>query len=118
MFLGGLQAYSNQVKQDKLGVLESTLVRDGAVSEATVTEMSQGAQRAFDADWGIAVSGIAGPGGGTEDKPVGTVWIAVAGPNKLMTKRLQLPYGRRRNKVASAHAALDLARQMAQAFVD
>ena len=72
----------------------------------------------FDADWGIAVSGIAGPGGGTADKPVGTVWIAVAGPNNLMTKRLQLPYGRRRNKVASAHAAIDLARQMAQAFID
>ena len=118
VFVGGIQAYSNHVKQDKLGVSEATLVKDGAVSEATVTEMSQGARSAFDADWGIAVSGIAGPGGGTEDKPVGTVWIAVAGPNKLMTKRLQLPYGRRRNKVASAHAALDLARQMAQAVVD
>ena len=118
VFLGGVQAYSNDVKRDKLGVLEATLVSEGAVSEATVVEMSQGARNAFHADWGIAVSGIAGPGGGTADKPVGTVWIAVAGPNKLTTKRLQLPYGRRRNKVASAHAAIDLARQMAQALID
>ena len=70
------------------------------MSEATVTEMSQGVRSIFNADWGIAVSGIAGPGGGTEDKPVGTVWIAVVGPNKLVAKRLQLPCGRRRNKVA------------------
>ena len=112
VFQGGVQAYSNEVKREKLNVSMETLERVGAVSEETVQEMAEGVRASFKSDWAVAVSGIAGPGGGTDAKPVGTVWIAVAGPGKLQTKCLRLPYGRRRNKIASAHAALDLTRQM------
>ena len=118
VFSGGIQAYSNEVKHQKLGVPQEILVEHGAVSEETVREMAEGVKKAFSTDWGVAVSGIAGPGGGTEAKPVGTVWIAVTGPDRTLTKKLELPYGRRRNKVASAHAALDLTRQMVLALVD
>lgn len=114
VFLGGLQAYSNEVKERELGVAHETLIAHGAVSEATVTEMAEGIRRRFSADWSIAVSGIAGPGGGSVEKPVGTVWLAVSGPDGTETKLLTLPYDRRRNKVASAHAAVDFARRLVQ----
>lgn len=76
----GFVTYSNTAKMRDLGVSAPTLARDGAVSEATVREMANGALRVSGADVAIAVSGIAGPDGGTEDKPVGTVWLAAAGP--------------------------------------
>jgi len=72
----GLVTYSNESKQEMLGVRPETLERDGAVSEATVREMARGALERSRAGIAVAVSGIAGPGGGTPDKPVGTVWIA------------------------------------------
>ena len=100
------------MKVRELGVSQETLLTHGAVSEETVRAMAQGTREKCESDWAVAVSGIAGPGGGSKEKPVGTVWIAVAGPNGLKTKCLQLPYGRRRNKIASAYAALDLTRQM------
>ncbi|HOX91924.1 MAG TPA: CinA family protein [Spirochaetales bacterium] len=76
VFLGGVVSYSNSVKQALLGVREETLAEHGAVSEQCVREMATGAARALQADCSIAISGIAGPGGGTKDKPVGTVFIA------------------------------------------
>ena len=102
--------YSNDAKQERLGVRPETLVAHGAVSEQTVTEMAQGIRTRARADYGIALSGIAGPGGGTPDKPVGTVWVAVAGPAGVVTRKLNLPFGRRRNKDLSAHAALHMLR--------
>lgn len=72
----GFVTYSNQAKMDMLGVSPSTLLRYGAVSEATVREMVNGALQHSHAQFALAVSGIAGPGGGTQDKPVGTVWFA------------------------------------------
>ena len=80
-FERGFVTYSNASKQELLGVSARTLERHGAVSEATVREMVSGALRHSHAVWGLAVSGIAGPGGGSEDKPVGTVWFAWAGPD-------------------------------------
>ena len=80
-FQGGVVAYSNDVKQSQLHVTSSSLTQHGAVSEAVVLEMARGVKQALGADWGVSTSGIAGPTGGTEAKPVGTVWMAVSGPN-------------------------------------
>jgi nicotinamide-nucleotide amidase len=94
VFLGGAISYSNELKQVMLGVLPQTLEQFGAVSEETVKEMAAGAIQKFNSDYSIAVSGIAGPDGGTEDKPVGTVWIAVANADKIITRKFQ--FGSRR----------------------
>ncbi len=85
-FKGGVVAYSNEVKECALGVSHPTLEQHGAVSEETVRAMAEGVRQRLASDYSIATSGIAGPGGGTDDKPVGTVWIAVAGPSRTETR--------------------------------
>lgn len=87
---GAVVAYHNEVKMDLLGVQISTLEAFGAVSEAVVREMVCGAACSLGADCVVATSGIAGPGGGTEDKPVGTVWVALKIKDDVITKLLQL----------------------------
>ncbi len=88
-FKGGIVAYSNEVKEKTLGVTHETLEAFGAVSEQTVRQMAEGARRRLGTDYAIATSGIAGPTGGTPEKPVGTVWIAVSGPHGTITRLKQ-----------------------------
>ncbi len=86
VYIGGIVAYSNQVKQNILGVKPETLEKFGAVSIPTVEEMAEGACKTTAADCSMATSGIAGPLGGTKDKPVGTVCIAVKSPDGIVSK--------------------------------
>ena len=108
VFLGGAVSYSYKLKQIMLGVNEETLLNFGAVSEETVSEMARGAIENYDSDYAIAVSGIAGPDGGTPDKPVGTVWIAVANRKKVIAKKFQFANKRAQNIERSAVNALTM----------
>lgn len=94
-FKGGIISYSNKVKIESLGVKKTTIENHGAVSEQTVKEMAKGVINVFDTDYAIAVSGIAGPQGGTKEKPVGTVWIAIA--SKKEVKAFVFKFGNRRD---------------------
>jgi nicotinamide-nucleotide amidase len=92
VFLAGIVAYANEVKMSALGVRAETLAAHGAVSEATAIEMAHGAKRAFATDVALATTGIAGPDGGSDEKPVGLVWFALAGPgDAIETHRLTFP---------------------------
>lgn len=107
--LGGVVAYSNQIKQNILHVRESTLIEHGAVSEPTAAEMAQGVLKLFDADFAVSVTGIAGPGGGTDQKPVGLTYIGLTGRNGLLkVERHVWEFDREGNKRASSEAALNL----------
>jgi nicotinamide-nucleotide amidase len=105
VFLGGAVTYSNDLKENILGVSEETLYQFGAVSSETVTEMVEGTLRQFKSDYALAVTGIAGPGGGSEDKPVGTVWIAAANADKTVVKKFTFGNKRLQNIERSAVAA-------------
>ncbi len=109
-FKGGVVAYSNALKMGSLNVKESTLRANGAVSEATVREMVQGAVGNLGVDLAIAVSGIAGPGGGTPDKPVGTIWLAVGDKEQVRTRLLKLGKDRLKNIEYTTKQALNMAR--------
>ena len=108
VFLGGGVTYSNELKESILDVKSETLYQYGAVSEQTVKEMVEGALFNFKSDFAIAITGIAGPDGGTDDKPVGTVWIAAAGKGKMLIKRYTFGSKRRQNIERSAVMALSM----------
>jgi nicotinamide-nucleotide amidase len=108
VFFGGAVSYSYELKESILGVKTETLAKFGAVSEETATEMVKGALSHFKSDYALAVTGIAGPDGGTPDKPVGTVWIAVGNIEKLVVKKLTFGNKRRQNIERSAISALNM----------
>jgi nicotinamide-nucleotide amidase len=116
--LGGVVAYQNDVKTKQLGVRQDDLDTHGAVSEPVARQMALGAQRIFDADYGIGVTGIAGPGGGSDEKPVGLVWIALACPRsesetepRVITDRNVFRGDRELVRTRTALRALDLLRR-------
>ncbi len=107
-FLGGVIAYSNDVKRHLLGVSEATLLRHGAVSERCALEMARGVRKALGADVGVSATGIAGPDGGTMDKPVGLTFVGVSSPIGEQVEHNVWPYDRAGNKQATTDAALKL----------
>ncbi len=109
--LEGVVTYSNAAKIRRLGVKAETLERFGAVSEQTAREMAEGAKDSAGADFALALTGIAGPGGGTDEKPVGLVYAALAGGGETFVKKLQLGGERRRIRTMSALHALDMLRR-------
>jgi nicotinamide-nucleotide amidase len=108
IFLGGIVAYSNDVKRKFLGVRAKSLKEHGAVSEMVAREMAGGARKKFGADFAIAVTGIAGPSGGTKGKPVGTVFISVAGAFGTLAERRLNCFERGKFKETTARQALKL----------
>lgn len=108
VFAGGAVAYSYDLKESMLGVKHETLTAYGAVSEQTVKEMAEGAISHFKTDYAMAVSGIAGPGGGLPGKPVGTVWIAVANKHQVVAKLFTFGNKRIQNIERSAMSALTM----------
>lgn len=110
-YKGTVVSYSNEVKENVLGVKHETLETFGAVSEETVKEMVKGAIEILKTGYVVATSGIMGPDGGTEEKPVGTVWIAVGNKEKVETLKLNLRFDRRRNIEMTASNALNFLRK-------
>ncbi|MET0244657.1 MAG: CinA family nicotinamide mononucleotide deamidase-related protein [Flavitalea sp.] len=111
-YQGGVVSYSNHVKENMLNVSHDTLITDGAVSEHTVIQMVKGGLSRLQTDYCVAVSGIMGPGGGSEAKPVGTVWIAAGSAERIETQKFSFRFNRQRNIELTANAALNLLRKV------
>lgn len=111
-YLGGVCSYSNGVKMRVLGVKAGTLEAHGAVSQQTAEEMAEGVAHALGADVGVGITGVAGPGGGSEEKPVGLVYISVFYEGRCTTRRTVNTYGRDRVRNQAASTALDMIRRM------
>jgi nicotinamide-nucleotide amidase len=107
-YLGGVVSYAYSAKEALLGVDHDTLMREGAVSEAVARQMAEGARSRLSADVGIGITGVAGPGGGTPDKPVGLVWIGLADSTGSRAVKYQWDGDRLGNKQQSAQAALEM----------
>ena len=113
-YKGGIIAYSDEIKENLLGVSHETLESKGAVSEETVIEMVKGAMKSMNSDCAVAASGIAGPTGGTPDKPIGTIWIAASLKEKVVTLKLEGDEGREKNTANATQKALQLLRKLLQ----
>lgn len=111
VLLGGLVTYSNEAKKKFLGVSGATLDEHGAVSQPVAKQMAEGARAALGADFAVAVTGIAGPGGGTTEKPVGTVFMALAGADETVVEKRCNPFDRETFKFVTSQQALDLLRR-------
>jgi nicotinamide-nucleotide amidase len=109
-FKGGVVAYSNEIKSNLLAVPAELIEAVGAVSQEVAEAMALGAQKVLHADYAVATTGIAGPDGGTDEKPVGTVWIAVAGPSGVLSKKYIFKHNRERNIIRTTHTALNMLR--------
>jgi len=113
-YKGGIVAYANEVKQSLLHVSQETLEKYGAVSEETVVEMVKGVMETLGTDYAVATSGIAGPAGGTPEKPVGTIWVAAGNKEKILTAKLTEDEGREKNIQAATAKTLQLLLDLCQ----
>jgi len=111
-YMGSVVSYAYDLKEQLLGVDHAEMAQHGAVSEKVVTQMVKGALANMKTDYAVAVSGIMGPGGGLPDKPVGTVWMAVGSKEKLMAKKMQFRFDRKRNIELTATQALLFLREL------
>jgi nicotinamide-nucleotide amidase len=111
-YKGSVTAYSNEIKENILGVKNSTLAQFGAVSEEVAKEMAVGAMQVLNTDFAISTTGIAGPDGGTAEKPVGTVWLAVASKNGVTAQKYVFGDNRERNISRSSQTALQMLRRV------
>ncbi len=109
-FKGGVVAYSNEIKNKILEVPVEIIEKYGAVSQEVAEMMAIGIRKVLDVDFAVSTTGIAGPDGGSDEKPVGTVWIAVAGPNGVSSKKYVFKHNRERNILRSTHTALNMLR--------
>jgi nicotinamide-nucleotide amidase len=110
-FVGGIISYANEVKSTQLGVSEKILATDGAVSEASAIAMARGAREKMASTYALSITGIAGPGGATESKPVGLVYIGVASPQRVFAKKYQFGIDREINRTRATYTAIELLRR-------
>ncbi|MCB0773932.1 MAG: CinA family protein, partial [Flavobacteriales bacterium] len=110
-YIGGVVSYANAVKMEELGIPGDMLALDGAVSRPVAERMAEGVRAALKSDWAVATTGIAGPGGGTPGKPVGTVWIAVAGPGGTVSAKSIFTGSRKLVITRASIAALNMLRK-------
>jgi PncC family amidohydrolase len=108
VFWGGVISYDNSVKRDVLGVSPETLATVGAVSAETAAQMALGARKLLNVDYAVSVTGIAGPGGGSAEKPVGLVWFGIATPSGVQTENVIFPGDRTAVRAAAVEHALSL----------
>ena len=109
-YKGGLVCYSDEIKKRYLGVSQELLNEKTSVSEEVASQMVSGALKMFSSDYAVAITGYAGPGGGTEENPVGTVWIAVGNNNRIVTKKIFNDLGRDENVTIATEAAMSILR--------
>ena len=110
-FAGGIIAYSNEVKISELGVKKRTVVKYGAVSAETAIEMALGARKRFSADFALSITGVAGPGGGMDEKPVGLTFIGLVSAHKSFAKQFNFGRDRETNRARACYAALEMLRR-------
>ncbi|KXK46725.1 MAG: competence/damage-inducible protein CinA [Bacteroidetes bacterium OLB10] len=111
-YVGSVVSYSNEIKKNELNVNADTLLRKGAVSEEVAIQMAEGVRKKYNVDFAISTTGIAGPDGGSEEKPVGTVWIAVADAEKTIAKKFLLGTNRMRVIQVASETALNQLRKL------
>ena len=109
-FMGSLLTYSNRLKTDLLKVSKQTITNYGAVSEEVAIEMAKNGRKILDVDYCISTTGIAGPGGATDTKPVGLVWVGLATKNQVITRKFNFGDNRERNMLRTALSSLNLLR--------
>ncbi|MGZ4158969.1 MAG: nicotinamide-nucleotide amidohydrolase family protein, partial [Bacteroidia bacterium] len=110
-YIGSVISYAYEIKETELGVPHEVILKHGAVSKPVVEQMAKAIREKYKTDYSIAASGIAGPDGGTEEKPVGTVWVAIATPEKVISEKFLFGNHRERNIQKTANAALNMLRK-------